>query len=177
MRRAHRVPGVTHRAGALAVLRSERGLTLTELMIVGILAVLVMLSLTGFYFNAQRMWLQGSTQAMTQREATLLMDVMGSAVHQSWGAVVDQSDSSFHRLSLYADKNAALPWVEFAVDGTDHRVHRYQGGSDESVIDSEALRFHVETQDSNLVVLQLAELKSQEGDVVRVSTRFQLMGR
>ena len=54
--------------------RSERGLTLTELVVVGVLATLVMLALTGFYFNSQRTWLEGSSQALTQREATLALE-------------------------------------------------------------------------------------------------------
>ena len=43
-------------------LRSERGLTLVELAIVGALATLVMLGLTGFYLNSQRLWIEASTK-------------------------------------------------------------------------------------------------------------------
>ena len=53
---------------------SERGLTLTELTIVGVLACLVMLGLVGFYMSSQGVWMDASAQAITQREATSVID-------------------------------------------------------------------------------------------------------
>jgi prepilin-type N-terminal cleavage/methylation domain-containing protein len=49
----------------------ERGLTLTELMVVIVLASVLMTGLVVFYLNAQTIWLDTSAQAITQRELSL----------------------------------------------------------------------------------------------------------
>ena len=52
----------------------ERGLTLTELTVTMVLAVIVMTGLVVFYLNSQAVWMDGSAQAITQREATLVVN-------------------------------------------------------------------------------------------------------
>jgi Tfp pilus assembly protein PilW len=157
---------------------SERGLTLTELTVVGVLAIVVMLSLIGFYSNAQRMWLETSAKSTTQRDATLLMEVIGRHVHRSAMATVDPSDPNRNRLSLYADIHDLLPRDVFAIDPGDRRIHRVEGGIDLGpVVDSEALQLRFDTVDTNLVVLNIARLISSEGDVVPIATTYQLLGR
>lgn len=50
-----------------------RGFTLTEVTVVIVLAAVVMTGLSVFYFNSQATWIDGSSQAITQREATLVL--------------------------------------------------------------------------------------------------------
>lgn len=157
------------------LLASQAGLTLTELMLVGALAIIVMLGLTGFYFNSQRMWLSGSTQAMTQRDASLLLDVIGKAVHEADSAVVTMSDPNHHVLELFV---LNTPVARFETDDVDGRVHRYVDADDQgSVVESKCSRLQFNTIDSTLVELTLAELVTAQEDTVRIASRFQLLGR
>lgn len=55
---------------------SERGLTLTEITIVTVLASLVMIGLVSFYLSSQATWIDASTQAITQREGTHVIEVI-----------------------------------------------------------------------------------------------------
>lgn len=160
------------------ILRSERGLTLTEITVVGVLALIVMLSLTGFYFNAQRMWLETSTKATTQRDAALVMEVIGRSVHRAAIAIVDQSDPDRHRLSLFTATNVLLD--EFAVDSLDDRVHHLVNGTPPDlgpVVDSPAPRLRFDQIGTNLVELSLLQLVSNDGDTVSIATRFELLGQ
>lgn len=157
----------------------ERGFTLTELAIVGTLAVLVMLGLMGFYFNSQRMWLDGSTQAMTQRDATLLVDVISRDTHTAAQAFIKSTALNQERLELYASNNDPISMYE--IEPGDGKVHRWipNGGgglSDHGAVgDSKALRLLFVT-DGKLVDLTVAELISANGDTVRTSSRFQMLG-
>ena len=51
---------------------TPRGFTLTEVMIVIVLAGVVTLGLVTFYLNSQAWWTEASTQVLAQRDATLL---------------------------------------------------------------------------------------------------------
>jgi hypothetical protein len=156
------------------VAAQERGFTLTELAIVGTLAVLVMLGLMGFYFNSQRMWLDGSTQAMTQRDATLLVDVISRDTHTAAQAFIKSTALNQERLELYASNNDPISMYE--IEPGDGKVHRWMpDGSHVPVGDSKALRLLFET-DGKLVDLTVAELISANGDTVRTSSRFQMLG-
>src|SRR5262249_34679905 len=87
-------PGCTHRlavAGApvaqLNASRNERGLTLTELAVVMILGTMIMAGLVGFYLSSQGLWLDASTQAITQREASLVATAVRDSLRKSGKAV------------------------------------------------------------------------------------------
>lgn len=64
---------------------SEHGLTLTELTIVGVLASVVMLGLVSFYVSSQATWMEASAQAITQREATSVIEALESDIHAAHG--------------------------------------------------------------------------------------------
>lgn len=156
--------------------RDERGLTLTELAIVGTLAVLVMLSLTGFYYNSQKMWMEGSTQAMAQRDATLIRDVLARRVHVAASATVDVSDPLHHVIALFDDGGTQL--CQIGWEPGDSKIHTYDaaGVSTGPIADSRALRFQATTVGATLVELTLLELLSADGDTVRTTSRFALYG-
>src|SRR5262245_9879176 len=103
------------------IVSSEHGFTLTELAIVGTLAVLVMLGLMGFYFNSQRMWLDGSTQAMTQRDATMLVEVLAGDVHTAAQAVITSVDADHQRLELYDSASNKIAEFDPKPDGKIYR--------------------------------------------------------
>lgn len=161
--------------------RSERGMTLTELAIVGTLAVLVILGLTGFYYSSQKMWLAASTQAMTQRDASLIVDVLSKLVHSGSEAIVDPP----HRVTVFVPNGSGTGSVPIGCvewQETDRRIHAY-GVEDGNLVDrgpiadSRVLRFQLTTVDSTLVELRCLELLSAEGDTIRMASRFAFLSR
>src|SRR5258706_10201953 len=120
-------PGPRRRA-PFRPLANERGLTLTELTVVGVIATLVMVGLTVFYYNSQSAWIDGSTQALAQRDATMLVDALSRRVHEADSAGVAQTgpftDLQHHRLLLfYRDGHMA----EFRWNDIDRRLHLWLG--------------------------------------------------
>ena len=157
-------------------LAGERGLTLTELTIVGVLATIVMLALTTFYFNSQQVWIAGSTQALAQRDGTLLVEELRRRVHEAQVASVDTTDAAHHQLSLmYA---GPTPPVDFRWDSSDQRVHLLVNGIDKGpVVDTPVSRMQFTTQGAAMVDLTLLELRTANGDSVRTASRFALLGQ
>ena len=155
---------------------NERGLTLTELTLVGVMATMVMLALTAFYFNSQKLWIAGSTQALAQRDATLLVDEMRRRVHGAEEAAVVAVDSTHDQLSLqYAA--GGLP-VDFRWDTHDRKVHLMVNYLDQGpVVDTPLSKFIVTPVDYTMVELTTAELRTADGDSVSISSRFGLLGR
>lgn len=158
---------------------AERGLTLTEVMIVMALAVVVMLGLVGFYMNSQATWIDGSSQAITQRDGTLLIQTMTEAVRSAARAVVSNYPDAAHQaLFLYASKSATDPFRCFY--WKDSRV--YSGDSqprdgDPAVVTSPVGRFQLETVDTTLVLMDLVELPTAKGAPVRLSSAAALYNR
>jgi hypothetical protein len=158
-------------------LRSERGLTLTELAIVGTLAVIVMLGLTGFYFSSQRMWLSGSSQALTQRDASLVIDAISLRAHEAATAIVDTSDPLHHTLTLFDSGNAQH--ARYVWDSADSLLHYYDDSNSDKgpIVSSKVDRFLLTTVGSHLVEVSLLELRSATGDTVRIASRMALHGK
>jgi hypothetical protein len=63
----------------------ERGLTLTEITITLVLAAVLMTGLVVFYLNSQSVWIDGSAQAITQREATLVLHEIADRTRSATG--------------------------------------------------------------------------------------------
>ena len=156
-------------------LDNERGLTLTELTVVGVLATMVMAGLTAFYIGSQAMWIGGSTQALAQRDATLLVDAMSRKVHEAKLATVTPTDANHDQLSLsYADSHS----VDFLWKASDQRVHLLVNAEDRGPVgDTPVPFFRLTTIDSSMVELSLAQLRTANGDTVNISSRFTLLGR
>ena len=162
-------------------LRSERGLTLTELAIVGVLATMVMVGLVGFYINSQATWTDGSTQAQTQREATVLLEVMADSVRNSSKAIVTDSPDSLHSmLHLYAFGQLTEKYFFWwsASDSLVHSGTAISGAGDRGpVVNSKIEVFKLRTLDSTLVEMNLLRARTAGGQVVRTATRFALYNR
>ena len=156
--------------------RSDRGVTLTELTVIGVLATMVMLALTGFYFNSQQVWVSGSTKAIAQRDATILVEEIRQRANEASDAVVDATaDPLHHDLTLKYEGGST---VQFEWHADDSRIHRREDGTDEgAVAETPVTRFQLTTLDTNLVELTLLEMRSESGDSVRVSSRFALLGK
>lgn len=148
-------------------MRDARGLTLTELVIVMALASLVMVGLVTFYISSQGTWFDGSAQAMTQRDATLLMERITSEVHASAAATV----TGGNHLVLFdaAHRERGRFWLE-----TDSLVHYGTGPNPAddrgAVVRSRLAAFDVEA-DSNMIYVDSLAMRTQQGDVVQMSSK------
>ena len=107
--------------------RDQRGLTLTEVAVVMILGSLITAGLVGFYLSSQGLWLDGSTQAITQREASLVASAVRDSVRRSGRAVASDSPDLQHmQLALYksADETGdPTPYYYFYWNSGDSLIH------------------------------------------------------
>ena len=105
-------------------LRDERGLSLTEVTIVMILGTLIMAGIVGFYLSSQGVWLDASTQAITQREATLVTAAMSDSIRKSGKAVVSASPDLLHQqLALFRLRTDTVPFYNFWWNSADSLVY------------------------------------------------------
>jgi hypothetical protein len=163
------------------VVRSERGLTLTELTVVMVLATLVMVGLMTFYFSSQATWMDGSTQAVTQREATLVIKEIASQVHRSAKAEVqtDAADPAHDELILKDRLDNELCRFTYMVgDSLLHKRIGPVGGP--TAVDkgpvaiSKLERFNLVSIGDSLLDIQMIQLKSASGQHVRIASTVAL---
>lgn len=154
----------------------ERGLTLTEVMVVMILGTMIMAGLIGFYLSSQGLWLDTSTQAITQREASLVTAAIRDSVRKSGFAVASPSPDAMHQqLALYKKASDPSPYYYFWWNAGDSLL--YSGTSvgnpaSGPMIVSHAERFQIGT--SPFTVRVDLSLRSAGGDVVE-SSAFAVM--
>ena len=102
----------------------ERGLTLTEVTVVMILGTLIMAGLVGFYLSSQGLWLDASTQAISQREASLVASAIRDSVRQSGRAEASAVPDSLHQqLALYLKATDTTPYYYFWWNPSDSLIH------------------------------------------------------
>lgn len=150
----------------------ERGVTLIEVAIVGVLAAIVMLAMTGFYINSQSTWIEASSQAVTQREATTVLEAIGGRAHEAYGADL----STPQRLVFFdLDGECSRFWV-----GPDSLMHQ----GDRLVADRGPMAASVVTRfvlsgsnDSTMVKVLSLEMRSANGHLVRLSTNAAFYNR
>ncbi len=153
----------------------ERGLTLVEVAVVMILGTMIMAGLVGFYLSSQGLWLDASTQAITQREASLVAAAMRDSIRQSSDARAIWSPDSLHQqLALYKD-GSTTPYYYFWWDQTDSLIHSgtsVGGAGTGPMIVSHAERFQLSA--STYAVRVDMRLRSASGDFVE-SSAFAVM--
>lgn len=108
---------------AVNVARDERGLTLTEVAVVMILGTLIMAGLVGFYLSSQGLWLSASTQAITQREASLVTAAMRDSIRQSASAIATPSPDATHQQLALFRPGATTPYFYFWWEPSDSLIH------------------------------------------------------
>jgi Tfp pilus assembly protein PilV len=165
----------------IRTLRSERGLSLTELVVVGVLATLVMVGLVGFYINSQATWVDGSTQAQAQREATMLIETMADSIRNSGTALVtDSPDATHSMLHLYrhGESNEKFYFWWDPGDSTVHSGTKTNPSGDHGpVFTTKVDQFELVTIGTTMVELRLLKLRTADGQVIRTATRFALYNR
>lgn len=149
---------------------AQRGLTLVEVVVVGVLATIVMLALTGFYINSQGAWIEASSQALTQREVSFVLDTIADSVHTANTADASTPGS----LILYdyglPPGSPPTPKCTFWVNPADSLLHESQGGVDRGPLATSVVtRFDV-TSDPTMVRILALEMRSANGRRIRMST-------
>jgi hypothetical protein len=133
------------------------GFTLVEVAMVGMLATVLMLALTGFYINSQSTWIDASAQAVTQRELTFVLQTIADSVHASSSADTSTPGS----LVLY-DYSPTLPPPEkcwFRWDSTDSLIHVGVGGNDRGPLGASKVTDFEVTQDASHRMVRIVSLQ------------------
>jgi prepilin-type N-terminal cleavage/methylation domain-containing protein len=86
----------------------SRGFTLIEVVLVMALAAVVTLGIVGFYLQSQAMWIESSSQALAQRDATTMIEAISDSARVADFAVVVPVTGSPENSELYLFKNSAL---------------------------------------------------------------------
>ena len=154
--------------------RGEAGLTLTEVTVVMIIGTMIMAGLVGFYLASQGLWLDASTQAITQREASLVASVIRDKVRASGYAKAFAVPDSLHQqLALFKSSTEQVPSYYFWWDPSDSLIHAGTtiGGADSGpMVVSIAERFQVSASDMKPAVRVNLRLRSATGASVDVGT-------
>jgi hypothetical protein len=153
-----------------------RGITLIEVTIVSALAMLVVLGMIGFYISSQSSWIAGSSQALAQRDATLLIETISDRTRVAALAEVDRSDS-LHNTLILRDANRGESW-RFWWDGRDQRVHQgLEIGDDRGpVVNTPVTRFQLDTL-TRLLEIRLVEMRADDGQSLRIASAVALHNR
>jgi len=158
----------------------EKGLTLTEVTLVGVIAVLVVLALTSFYFNSQRTWIESSTKAVAQREGTLIAEHLAQHVRAAGSYGVTEGPDSLHQTLTLWLAGSTEQYKQFTWYAGDGMVHELDGPllDDRGPISSARVeRFQLTPIHPGLLELTALELSSVNGERVRLSSRFALYNR
>ncbi len=165
---------------------SQRGLTLTEVMVVIVLAAVVMTGLVVFYLNSQTMWMDGSAQAITQRELTLALHEIGQRARRSGIASVSGDMHASLRLDLYPYNPDHVPNADSLFSfwiGPDSLLHSgYPNSSTAEQRDlgpmlQSRLTVFAAHSTSDMVYVDSLGAVSPQGARVRMRTAVALMNR
>jgi hypothetical protein len=157
--------------------RAARGLTLIEVTIVMALSTLVVMGMISFYISSQSTWMASSTQALAQRDATLLIEAVSDSVRRAAVAQPFDSPDSLHQGLILFDATLT-EYQRFWWNAEDSRIHHGPGsGQDRGpVVNSQVTRFQVDTL-ARLVEIRLIELRAGDGQLVRMSSAAALYNR
>lgn len=134
--------------------RRERGLTLTEVVVVMVIGTLIMAGIVGFYLSSQGVWLDSSTQVITQREASLVASAIRDSVRKSGKAFASPAPDSLHeQLALYESADSPTPFYYFWWNAADSLIYSgvTVGGAGSGPMGvSRAERFRFDANDLNV---------------------------
>jgi hypothetical protein len=158
---------------------AERGMTLTEVTIVFVLASLVMTGLITFYLNAQAIWMDGSAQAISQREATLVIEAISAHARLADSSVVTPG-APYVRIDLRMPDAYPVSSYSYWVD-SDNRMHEsfVSGGvtTDRgAMLMSEVMCFSAHAEPGLLHVDSL-RVKSASGSQITLATAAAFQNR
>jgi hypothetical protein len=146
--------------------------------VVIVLAGVVTLGLVGFYLNSQAMWMDASTQALAQRDATSILEYMRQHGHGAASAVWDASN---HKVTFYDRQVPPEELDSFAWNATDSLVYHGIGRDDTPdgpVAPTVVEEFAVTVDPTyGLVSVDTLRVRSTSGARVTMSTTIGLFNR
>ena len=154
---------------------SPSGFTLAEVMVVMALAGVVTLGLVGFYLNSQATWMDASSQALAQRDASVLVGAIAARAHGATSAAINFSPPD--TVLTFYGPGFSDPY-SFWWSQADSLVH--QGAGDGSVDGGPVVPTHVERFSVALdgvlpvVYLGLLRVRSETGERVEMESAFTL---
>jgi Tfp pilus assembly protein PilW len=157
--------------------RGARGITLTVVTIVMVLAALVTVGLVTFYLSSQATWMDASAQALAQRDATLVIEDITDAAHEAYKAQV-VTDSNGNPMLIFQDdlEEIARFWWNADMDSLMHRGAGNPTRDLGPIGVSKVERFEVDTNDT-LVYVRSLRMQSGTGQPVEVSSAMALYNR
>ena len=155
---------------------AARGLTLIEVTIVMVLSTLVVMGMISFYISSQSTWMASSTQALAQRDATLLIETISERVRRAALAEPFDSPDALHQGIILRDEHMTETWRFWWA--ADSLIHQGPDLNDDRgpVIASRVTRFQLDTL-TRLVEIRLIELRAGDGQLVRMSSAAALYNR
>jgi len=169
---------IGRRRAARPAARPESGLTLVEVTIAIVLASIVMVGLVGFYLSSQATWIESSTQAVTQREGTLLLERISSKVRGASGGIASLNPDADHMRLVLNDISGDPIW-SFWWSASDSTIHHGPGALTDqgSLVSSKVTRFQVSVTGGSLVLIPALDLLSPTGAAIEMSTAAALYNR
>jgi prepilin-type N-terminal cleavage/methylation domain-containing protein len=163
-------------------LRDARGLTLTEVMVVLVLATMVMSGLVGFYLSSQSVWFSGSSKAIAQREASLVLKSISDRARPDSVAIASATaNPNFWRLDLVpygklpSDSTYSYWW-----DPADSLIH--EGYKSPTLVDrgpmlrSKVERFQISVS-GQMVNITSLRVHTTQGDRIDLATSVALVAQ
>jgi hypothetical protein len=158
----------------------ERGLTLTEVTIVMVLATIVLTGLVGFYLNSQATWLDGSIQAISQREVNLVVDAIRKRTRVAYLATVNNVPDAQHVQLDLAPVKDSPPEQTYSYwwDPADSLVHegcRLMGDDRGPMLQSKVETFSLAVVDGGRLLRVVSlQVRTPQGHHIAVRTNVRL---
>lgn len=146
----------------------ERGLTLTELTLVMVLAAVVTVGLITFYANSQGVWLDASTQSLVQRDATLILERITDQVRGSQSARVTHAPETLELTSPTGE--CRFFWA------ADSMIHFGEGAAPLDrgpIVGAKIDRFDIDT-DGTVVYVRRLSMRTSAGRPVELTSAIAL---
>jgi len=149
-----------------------------EVTIVMVLSTLVVMGMISFYISSQSTWMASSTQALAQRDATLLIETISDRVRAASLAEVYDVPDPLHQCLILRDKDLNESWRFWWADSLIHQGRGVDGADEDRgpVVASRVTRFQLDTL-TRLVEIRLVELRAGNGQLVRMSSAAALYNR
>lgn len=154
----------------------ERGLTLTELTIAMVLAAIVVVGIVGFYMNSQALWFDASTQSITQREGTVVLEAISRQARNARAFTITYPGGDTTQSMLQMTVPDAVGsgtheyyfwWEDSLIHEGTHPVNDDRG----ALLQSRVERFVV-TASGSMVNVQNLQILSPQGQRMSFSTSY-----
>ena len=147
----------------------EAGFTLLELTVVVAMAGLVTLGLVAFYLNSQMLWMDASTQALAQRDATTIIETIREEAETSESALIQSVGGENNMVIFY---RGPVQQGTFYWRPADSLLHYLDGSADRGpIVPTKVERFYVSLDTTGLPMLMIDTLRvrSTSGQRVQIS--------